>query len=58
MHAIKNKIGQDDKNVEDKATFEDFSDRLLRTMKDPKDSIFIEAYFDLADEDGDGLITH
>ena len=27
-------------------------------MKDPKDSMFIEAYFDLIDEDGDGFINY
>lgn len=40
-HAIKNKIGDDDKSTQDKATFEDLSNRILRTLKDPKDSIFI-----------------
>lgn len=47
-HAIRNRIG-DDEDSYDKATFEDLSDRIQRTLKDPRDSLFIDAYFDLAD---------
>jgi hypothetical protein len=58
MHSIKNKLEDEENNEEDKATFEDLSDRILRTLKDPKDPVFIEGYFDLVDEDGDGFINY
>lgn len=58
LHAIRNKLEDNDKSEEDFAPFEDFSSRIQRTLKDPKDSMFMEAYFDLADEDGDGFINY
>lgn len=58
MHAIANKLDESEDNAGDNASFGEVLGRLERTLKDPKDSMFIEAYFDLIDKNGDGYINY
>ena len=57
-HAIRNKLDESEDNASNNASFGEILGRLERTLKDPKDSMIIEAYFDLIDEDGDGFINY
>lgn len=49
MHAIRNKLDESEDVTSDNACFGEILGRLERTLKDPKDNMFIEAYFDLID---------
>ena len=56
-YAIKSR-NEDKENPEDITSFDEFQHRITSTFKDTKDSMYIDAYFNLIDNDGDGFISY
>lgn len=57
IHAIRNKSDVPSEQS-DRVSFGEMVSRIESTLKDTKDSLYLDEYFRLIDADGDGFISH
>jgi Ca2+-binding EF-hand superfamily protein len=57
IHSIRNKSDVPN-DQSDRVSFGEMINRIESTLKDTKDSLYLEEYFKLIDADGDGFISH